>query len=72
MALIRRSQRGSVRLSIGLAGMSEGWYGHSREHRALHYWDNGKEMESTIVYWGNIGITEKKMEATIVYWGNIG
>ena len=29
-------------------------------------------METTIVYWGNIGIMEKKMETTIVYWGNIG
>ena len=26
-------------------------------------------METTIVYWGNIGIMEKKMETTIVYWG---
>ena len=25
------------------------------------------EMETTIVYWGNIGIMEKKMETTI--WG---
>ena len=29
-------------------------------------------METTIVYWGNIGIMEKKMETTIAYWGNIG
>ena len=29
-------------------------------------------METTIVYWGFIGIMEKKMEATIVYWGFIG
>ena len=29
-------------------------------------------METTIVYWGNIGIMEKKMETSIVYWGNIG
>ena len=29
-------------------------------------------METTIVYWGNIGIMEKKMETTIVYWDNIG
>ena len=29
-------------------------------------------METTIVYWGDIGIMEKKMEATIVYWGYIG
>ena len=28
-------------------------------------------METTMVYWGNIGIMEKKMETTIVYWGNI-
>ena len=25
-------------------------------------------METTIVYWGFIGIMEKKMEATIVSW----
>ena len=31
-----------------------------------------KKMETTIVYWGYIGIMEKKMEATIVYWGYIG
>ena len=29
-------------------------------------------METTIVYWGNTGITEKKVETTIVYWGFIG
>ena len=29
-------------------------------------------MESTIVYWGYIGIMENKMETTIVYWGYIG
>ena len=29
-------------------------------------------METTIVYWGYIGIMEKKMETTIVYWGYIG
>ena len=30
-------------------------------------------METTIVYWGYIGIMEKKMQTTIVYWGyNIG
>ena len=28
-------------------------------------------METTIVYWGYIGILEKKMETTIVYWGHI-
>ena len=28
-------------------------------------------METTIVYWGNIGIMKKKMETTIVYWGNM-
>ena len=32
-------------------------------------------METTIVYWGYIGIMEKKMETTIVYrglyWGYI-
>ena len=27
-----------------------------------------KKMETTMVYWGYIGIVEKKMEATIVYW----
>ena len=29
-------------------------------------------METTILYWGYIGIMEKKMEATILYWGYIG
>ena len=29
-------------------------------------------METTIVYWGCIGIMENKMETTIVYWGYIG
>ena len=29
-------------------------------------------MESTIVYWGYIGILENKMETTIVYWGYTG
>ena len=29
-------------------------------------------METTIVYWGYIGIMEKRMETTIVYWGYIG
>ena len=28
-------------------------------------------METTIVYWGYIGIMEKKMETTIVSWGSI-
>ena len=28
-------------------------------------------METTIVYWGNIGVMEKKMKATIVYIGVI-
>ena len=28
-------------------------------------------METTIVYWGYMGIMEKKMEATIAYWGYI-
>ena len=36
------------------------------------YRDNGKKIETTIVYWGFIGIMEKKMETTIVYWGFIG
>ena len=30
------------------------------------------KLETTIVYWGNIGIMEHNMEATIEYWGNIG
>ena len=30
------------------------------------------EMETTIVYWGYIGIMENEMETTIVYWGYIG
>ena len=29
-------------------------------------------METTIVYWGYIGIMENKMETTVVYWGYIG
>ena len=29
-------------------------------------------METTIIYWGNIGIMENKMETTIICWGNIG
>ena len=29
-------------------------------------------METTIVYWGSIGIMEKKMEATIPYMGPLG
>ena len=26
-------------------------------------------METTIVYWGFIGVMENKKETTIVYWG---
>ena len=29
-------------------------------------------METTIVYWGYIGVMENNMETTIVYWGYIG
>ena len=29
-------------------------------------------METTIVYWGYIGIMDKKMATTISYWGYIG
>ena len=29
-------------------------------------------METTVVYWGYIGIMEKKMKTTVVYWGYIG
>ena len=29
-------------------------------------------METTIVYWNYIGITEKKMETTIVTWNHMG
>ena len=29
-------------------------------------------METTIVYWGFIGMMESKIEVTIVYWGFIG
>ena len=29
-------------------------------------------METTIVYWGYIGIMENHMETTIVYWGMSG
>ena len=37
------------------------------------YWGpTEKSMETTIKYWGNIGIMEKKMETTIEYWSNIG
>ena len=31
-----------------------------------------EKMETTIVYWEYIGIMENKMETTIVYWGYIG
>ena len=31
------------------------------------YRDNGKEMETTKVYWGSIGIMENDMETTIVH-----
>ena len=27
-----------------------------------------KKMETTILYWGYIGIMEKNMETDIVYW----
>ena len=30
-----------------------------------------KQMETTILYWGYIGIMDKKMEATILDWGYI-
>ena len=40
--------------------------------RVRVYLCNGKNMESTIVYRGCIGIMGKKMETTIVYWGFIG
>ena len=29
-------------------------------------------METTIVYWGYLGIMEKKMEATTASWGYLG
>ena len=29
-------------------------------------------METTVVYWGNVGKMEKNMATTIVYCGNIG
>ena len=29
-------------------------------------------METTMVYWGYMGIMENKMETTMVYWGYIG
>ena len=29
-------------------------------------------METTIVYWGYVGIMEKRMETTTVCWGYIG
>ena len=35
-------------------------------------WIFEKKMETTIVYWGYIGIMEKKMETTRVSWGHIG
>ena len=28
-------------------------------------------METTVVYWGYLGIMEKKMETTVVYWGYV-
>ena len=31
-----------------------------------------KKTETTIAYWGYIGIMEKKRKTTIVYWGYIG
>ena len=31
-----------------------------------------KQRETTIVYWGCIGIVEKEMETTIAYWGYMG
>ena len=30
-----------------------------------------KKMETTIVYWGNIGNAGNRMETTIVCWSNI-
>ena len=30
-----------------------------------------KKMESTMVYWGYIGIVEKKMESTVLHIGVI-
>ena len=30
------------------------------------------KMETTIVYWGCIGIIETKMETTVVHWGYFG
>ena len=49
----------------------------SRNHKCLTthvlaawaYRDNGKNMETTIVYWDYVRIMEKKMETAIVYWG---
>ena len=32
--------------------------------RVYRVWDNGKEMKTTAVYWGYIGIMEKNMETT--------
>ena len=29
-------------------------------------------MDTTIVYWGYLGIMEKKMDTTVVYWCYIG
>ena len=29
-------------------------------------------METTLVYWGHIGMMEKKMDTTLVHWGHIG
>ena len=31
--------------------------------------DNGNKVETTIVYWGYIGIMEKKVETAILYCG---
>ena len=33
--------------------------------KAIIYWDNGKDMETTVVHWGNIGIMAKKVENSI-------
>ena len=33
------------------------------------YWDYGKEIEATVVYWGLDRDYGKETEATVVYWG---
>ena len=40
--------------------------------RTVDPYKHSNLMETTIVFWGYIGIMPNRMEATIVYWGCIG